>query len=58
LDPGSVVTGLFFLAVAGIFMAGALSGDPVAGPEILGPALLAGLGLMGIVRVITRARRH
>ncbi|MFI0357683.1 hypothetical protein [Actinomadura sp. 9N407] len=57
-DPGSVVTGLFFLAVAGVFFAGALSGDPVAGPEILGPALLAGLGLMGIVRVVTRSRRH
>ncbi|MEW2355818.1 hypothetical protein [Spirillospora sp. NPDC029432] len=57
-DPGAVVTGLFFLAVAGVFLAGALSGDPVAGPEILGPVLLAGLGLVGIVRVLTRSRRH
>ncbi|GAA2450847.1 hypothetical protein GCM10010191_81080 [Actinomadura vinacea] len=57
-DPGSAVTGLFFLAVAGIFIAAALSGDPVADPRMLGPALLVGLGVVGIVRVATRSRRH
>jgi hypothetical protein len=57
-DPGSVVTGLFFLFIAGIFMAGGLSRTPVAEPEILVPAVVVGLGLVGIVRVITRSRRH
>ncbi|XVQ12127.1 hypothetical protein ACQP1W_05975 [Spirillospora sp. CA-255316] len=57
-DPGSVVTGLFFLGVAGVFIAGGLSGELVAGPQVLGPALLVGLGLVGIVRVLTRSRRH
>jgi hypothetical protein len=57
-DPGSVVTGVFFLGVAAIFMTGALSGVPVAGPGILAPALVAVLGLVGIVRVLTRSRRH
>ncbi|MFF5258797.1 hypothetical protein ACFY4C_07610 [Actinomadura viridis] len=58
LDPGSVVTGLFFLTAAGIFLAGGLSGEPVAAAGILVPALLIGLGLMGIVRIMTRSRRH
>jgi hypothetical protein len=57
-DPGSVVTGLFFLGVAGVFIAGGLSGEVVPGPRVLGPALLVGLGLVGIVRVLTRSRRY
>ncbi|MFC5747130.1 hypothetical protein [Actinomadura rugatobispora] len=57
-DPGSVVTGLFFLGVAGVFVAGGVTGELVAGPQVLGPALLVGLGLVGIVRVLTRSRRH
>lgn len=57
-DPGAVVTGLFFLAIAGIFLAVGLSGDPIIEARVLGPALLVGLGLTGIVRVLTRSRRH
>ncbi|WP_433329189.1 hypothetical protein [Spirillospora sp. CA-294931] len=57
-DPGGPLTGLFFLGVAVVFLTGVLSGDPVAGPEILGPVLLAGLGVIGIIRVLTRGRRR
>jgi hypothetical protein len=57
-DPGSVVTGLFFLLIAGIFMAGGLWRDPIAEPQVLAPAVVVGLGLVGIVRVITRSRRR
>jgi hypothetical protein len=57
-DPGSVATGLFFLCVAALFITGALGGDPIAKPQVMGPALLVGLGLVGIVRIVTRSRRH
>ena len=57
-DPGSVVTGLFFLGVAAVFVVAGLGGTPVAQTRVLAPALLAGLGVVGIVRVLTRSRRH
>jgi NhaP-type Na+/H+ and K+/H+ antiporter len=57
-DPGSVVTGLFFLFVAAVFLAGGLAGDPVDTPQVIIPAVVVGLGLVGIVRVVTRSRRH
>jgi len=57
-DPGGPVAGVFFLAVAAVFMANGLSGLPVVDPALLGPALVAGLGVIGIVRVLTRSRRQ
>jgi hypothetical protein len=57
-DPGSVVTGLFFLLVAGLFLAGGVTGDSLDRPDVVIPALVVGLGLVGIIRVITRSRRH
>ncbi|WP_067491455.1 hypothetical protein [Actinomadura hibisca] len=57
-DPGALVTGLFFLAVAGLFLASGLSGEVVAGTRVIAPVLLVGLGLVGVVRVLTRARRR
>ena len=56
-DPGSAAAGLFFLAAAGVFLVTGLSGEPVAPPEILAAAVLLGLGLVGVVRVLTRGRR-
>ncbi|MEU5883711.1 hypothetical protein [Spirillospora sp. NPDC047279] len=57
-DPGGVLTGLFFLAVAAVSLASGLSGEPVVEPQFLIPVVLAGLGLVGIVRVFTRSRRR
>ncbi|SEG34550.1 hypothetical protein SAMN04489712_104504 [Thermomonospora echinospora] len=57
-DPGAPVAGLFFLAVAGVFLAGGLSGEPVVPLEVLVAALLIGLGVVGIVRVLSAGRRR
>jgi hypothetical protein len=51
------VIGVFFLAVAAVCLANGLGGRPVADLGLLIPALLVGLGLAGIVRVLTRSRR-
>jgi hypothetical protein len=53
-----VVAGLFFLGVAVLFLVNGLSDDSVAGPEVLIPALLIGLGVVGMIRVLTRSRRR
>ncbi|MQY07488.1 hypothetical protein [Actinomadura macrotermitis] len=57
-DAGTVVTGLFFLAVAGIFLAGGLAGRLPVRLEILAPAVVVGLGLTGFVRILTRRFRR
>ncbi|WP_395110017.1 hypothetical protein [Actinomadura sp. SCN-SB] len=57
-DFGSWLTGLFFLLVAAVFLVGGLSDDPIDRPQVIAPALVVGLGLVGIVRVLTRSRRH
>ncbi|GAA1553249.1 hypothetical protein GCM10009678_40320 [Actinomadura kijaniata] len=57
-DPGSVVTGLFFLAVAAAFLVSGLAGRLVGGPEVLVPAVLLGMAAVMVVRVVTRSRRH
>lgn len=57
-DPAGPVTGLFFLALAGLFLADGLPGDRLLAPTTLAPIVLIGLGLVGIVRVLTRARRR
>lgn len=57
-DPAGPLTGLFFLALAGLFLAEGLSGERVLAPAVLAPVVLIGLGLVGIVRVLTRSRRR
>ncbi|MFG2002602.1 hypothetical protein ACGFNU_25935 [Spirillospora sp. NPDC048911] len=57
-DPGGVITGIFFLAVAGVSLATGFSGEPVVPLRFLVPAALIGLGLVGIIRVFTRGRRR
>lgn len=57
-DPGGPITGLFFLAVAGIFLGAGFSGRSLGGPGVLIPAILIGLGVVGTIRVLTRSRRR
>ncbi|TDC68867.1 hypothetical protein E1200_10280 [Actinomadura sp. GC306] len=57
-DPAGPVTGLFFLVLAGLFLAEGLTDERVLAPAVLAPVVLIGLGLVGIVRVLTRARRR
>ncbi|WP_242903070.1 hypothetical protein [Actinomadura terrae] len=57
-DPAGPVTGLFFLALAGIFLADGLSDDSVLPAATLLPVVLIGLALVGTVRILTRGRRR
>lgn len=57
-DPAGPVTGLFFLAMAGVFLADGLSGGDVVAAAVMLPVVLIGLGVVGTVRVLTRARRR
>ncbi|MFA1543273.1 hypothetical protein [Actinomadura monticuli] len=57
-DPAGPVTGLFFLVLAGLFLAEGLAEDPVVSVTVLAPVVLIGLGLVGTVRVLTRSRRR
>ncbi|MBO2452143.1 hypothetical protein J4573_33995 [Actinomadura barringtoniae] len=57
-DPGALIAGVFFVGVALLFLVNGMSDDTVAGPEVLIPALLIGLGVVGMIRVLTRSRRR
>jgi hypothetical protein len=57
-DPGGPVTGIFFLALAGIFLTEGLTGDAVLAAAVMVPVVLIGLGVVGTVRVLTRSRRR
>ncbi|MFI0370219.1 hypothetical protein ACH35V_20305 [Actinomadura sp. 1N219] len=57
-DPAGPVTGLFFLALAGLFLADGLADENVLPATTLLPVVLIGLGLVGTVRVLTRSRRR
>jgi hypothetical protein len=57
-DPGALVAGLFFLGVAGIFLVGGFTKTSILPVYGLAPAVLIGLGLVGLVRALTRARRR
>lgn len=57
-DPAGPVTGLFFLVLAGLFLADGLADERLLAAEFLAPAVLIGLGLVGTVRVLTRSRRR
>lgn len=57
-DAGTLLAGLFFLSAAGVFLAGGLSGGSVMGMTALVPTVLIGLGVVGILRIVTRSRRR
>lgn len=57
-DPAGPVTGLFFLFLAGLFLADGLTDGSVLPVAALVPVVLIGLGLVGTVRVLTRSRRR
>ncbi|MFG2087643.1 MULTISPECIES: hypothetical protein [unclassified Spirillospora] len=57
-DPAGPVTGVFFLVLAGLFLADGLSDERILAPSTLAPVVLIGLGLVGTVRVLTRSRRR
>jgi hypothetical protein len=57
-DVASLLAGLLFLAVAGVYVAGGLSGRTVVSIAMLGPAVFIGLGVVGLLRVLTRAGRE
>jgi hypothetical protein len=57
-DPAGPVTGLFFLTLAGLFLADGLTDGGVLPVTTMLPVVLIGLGLVGTVRVLTRSRRR
>lgn len=57
-DPAGPVTGLFFLALAGLFLAEGITAERLLNPVVAVPLVLIGLGLVGAVRVATRGRRR
>ncbi|WP_026415504.1 hypothetical protein [Actinomadura oligospora] len=58
LDPAAPVAGVFYLAVAGLFVAGALRGHPVGDPMLVAGVVLVLMGLLGIVQAVLRAQRR
>jgi predicted permease len=57
-DPGALVAGLYFLAVAGVFLTDGFAGRTVLPLVYTGVALLIGYSLVLLVRVLTRDRRR
>ncbi|GGV32321.1 hypothetical protein GCM10010182_65000 [Actinomadura cremea] len=57
-DPAGPVTGAFFLALAGVFLAEGFGAGRFLNPVFVIPLVLIGLGLVGAVRVATRGRRR
>jgi hypothetical protein len=57
-DPGTLIAGLFFLGVAGIFLIGGFANTSILPVYGLAPAVLIGLGVVGLVRALTRSRRR
>ena len=57
-DPGALVAGLYFLAVAGVFLTDGFSGRTRLPLLYTGVALLIGYSLVLLVRVLTRDRRR
>jgi hypothetical protein len=53
-----LIAGLFFLGVAGIFLAGGFAKTLVLPIYGLAPAVLIGLGAVGLIRALTRSRRR
>lgn len=57
-DPGAFVAGLFFLAVAGIFLATGFGNKLVVELMFLAPAMVIGFSLVLLIRIFTRSRRR
>jgi hypothetical protein len=57
-DPGALVAGLYFLAVAAVFLADGFAGRTILPLLYTGPALLIGFALVMLVRLLTRSRRR
>jgi hypothetical protein len=57
-DPGGFVAGLYFIAVAVVFVINVLADRTVVSFVYLGPALLIGYALVLLIRVLTRSRRR
>ncbi|MFC5180305.1 hypothetical protein [Actinomadura harenae] len=57
-DLAAPVAGVFYLAVAGLFVAGTVQGHPVGDPMIVAGVVLVLMGLLGIVRAVLKARRR
>lgn len=57
-DPGALVAGLFFLAVAAVFLNDGFSGRTVFPFMYTGAALLIGYSLVLLIRLLTRSRRR
>ncbi|MCP2335530.1 hypothetical protein [Actinomadura rupiterrae] len=58
LDLAAPIGGLFFLAVAGLYVAGAVRDRPVGDPMVVAGIVLVAWGVVGIVQLIVRANRH
>jgi hypothetical protein len=56
--PARFAAGLFFLGVAGVFLASGVEGDGVLPLDVLVPILLSGLGMVGLIGVISRSRHR
>lgn len=57
-DPAGPVTGVFFLALTGVFLAEGLTEERLLNPVAVVPLVLIGLGVVGAVRIATRGRRR
>lgn len=53
-DIASLLAGLLFLTLAGLYVAGGLSMRAIVPIEVLGPGFFIALGAIGLVRVLTR----
>ncbi|RFU41159.1 hypothetical protein DZF91_13345 [Actinomadura logoneensis] len=58
LDAAAPLAGVFYLAVAGLFIAGAVRGRPVGDPMVVAGVVLVLMGVLGIVRALLKAQRR
>lgn len=56
-DGSSLLAGLLFLTVAGVYAVSGLTERTLIPIRILAPSVFIGLGMVGLVRVLTRSRR-
>lgn len=57
-DPGALIAGIFFLAVAATHLSRSLGHRAGLPLQVVAPAVLVGLGVVGIVRILSRSRRR
>ncbi|MEV5569300.1 hypothetical protein AB0L06_04565 [Spirillospora sp. NPDC052269] len=58
LDPAAPLAGVFYLAVAGLFVAGAVRGRSVGDPMVVAGVVLVLMGLLGIVQAVIKSQRR